>query len=128
MNTPADLRYAKSHEWVRMEKDRATVGITDHAQTELSDVVFVDLPKPGRKVNAGEVIATVESVKAASDIYAPVGGRDHRSQRRPRFRSRSDQPRSLCQRLAVPPEADLCRHGPSAFSRSILGFSPEIEP
>ena len=74
MNTPADLRYAKSHEWVRMEKDRATVGITDHAQTELSDVVFVDLPKPGRKVNAGEVIATVESVKAASDIYAQVGG------------------------------------------------------
>ncbi len=74
MNTPEDLRYAKSHEWVRMEKDQATVGVTDHAQTELNDVVFVDLPKPGKKVNAGEVIATVESVKAASDIYAPVGG------------------------------------------------------
>ena len=74
MNTPEDLRYAKTHEWVRMEKDRATVGITDHAQTELNDVVFVDLPKPGKKVNAGDVIATVESVKAASDIYAPVGG------------------------------------------------------
>jgi glycine cleavage system H protein len=74
MNTPADLRYAKSHEWVRMEKDHATVGITDHAQTELNDVVFVDLPKPGKKVNAGDVIATVESVKAASDIYAPIGG------------------------------------------------------
>jgi len=74
MNTPEDLRYAKSHEWVRMEKDRATVGVTDHAQAELSDVVFVDLPKPGKKVNAGDVIATVESVKAASDIYAPVGG------------------------------------------------------
>lgn len=74
MNTPDDLRYAKTHEWVRMEKDRATVGVTDHAQTELSDVVFVDLPKPGKKVNAGDVIATVESVKAASDIYAPVGG------------------------------------------------------
>ena len=74
MNTPDDLRYAKSHEWVRMEKDRATVGVTDHAQTELNDVVFVDLPKPGKKVNAGEVVATVESVKAASDIYAPVGG------------------------------------------------------
>ena len=74
MNTPEDLRYAKTHEWVRIEKDRATVGITDHAQTELNDVVFVDLPKPGKKVNAGDVIATVESVKAASDIYAPVGG------------------------------------------------------
>jgi len=74
MNTPDDLRYAKSHEWVRMEKDRATVGVTDHAQAELSDVVFVDLPKPGKKVNAGDVIATVESVKAASDIYAPVAG------------------------------------------------------
>ncbi len=74
MNTPDDLRYAKSHEWIRMEKDCATVGITDHAQNELNDVVFVDLPKPGKKVNAGDVIATVESVKAASDIYAPVGG------------------------------------------------------
>ena len=74
MNTPDDLRYAKSHEWVRMEKDRATVGVTDHAQAELSDVVFVDLPKPGKRVNPGDVIATVESVKAASDIYAPVGG------------------------------------------------------
>ncbi|MFM7120009.1 MAG: glycine cleavage system protein GcvH [Gammaproteobacteria bacterium] len=74
MNTPEDLRYAKSHEWVRMEKDRATVGVTDHAQAELSDVVFVDLPKPGKKVNAGDVIATVESVKAASDIYAPIAG------------------------------------------------------
>ena len=74
MNTPEDLHYAKTHEWVRLEKDHGTVGITDHAQTELSDVVFVDLPKPGRKVNAGDVIATVESVKAASDIYAPIAG------------------------------------------------------
>jgi glycine cleavage system H protein len=74
MNTPEDLRYAKTHEWVRLEKDHGTVGITDHAQTELSDVVFVDLPKPGRRVNAGDVIATVESVKAASDIYAPIAG------------------------------------------------------
>ena len=74
MNTPTDLLYAKSHEWLRLEKDSATVGITDHAQSELSDVVYVELPKPGRKVSAGEVVATVESVKAASDIYAPVGG------------------------------------------------------
>lgn len=74
MNTPSDLLYAKSHEWLRLEKDSATVGITYHAQSELSDVVYVELPKPGRKVTAGEAIATVESVKAASDIYAPVGG------------------------------------------------------
>ena len=74
MKTPNDLLYAKSHEWLRLEKDSATVGITDHAQSELSDVVYVELPKPGRKVTAGEPIATVESVKAASDIYAPVSG------------------------------------------------------
>jgi len=74
MNTPNDLLYAKSHEWLRLDKVSGTVGITDHAQSELSDVVYVELPKPGRKVAAGEVIATVESVKAASDIYAPVGG------------------------------------------------------
>ena len=74
MNTPDDLLYAKSHEWLKVEKDSATVGITDHAQSELSDVVYVELPKPGRKVTAGEVVATVESVKAASDIYSPIGG------------------------------------------------------
>lgn len=71
---PADLRYAKSHEWVRVEGDVATIGITDHAQHELTDVVFVELPAAGRKVAAGEACAVVESVKTASDIYAPVGG------------------------------------------------------
>jgi glycine cleavage system H protein len=75
MNTPNDLLYAKSHEWLRLEKEQATVGITDHAQSALSDVVFVELPKTGRKVKAGEVVATVESVKAASDIYSPVAGK-----------------------------------------------------
>jgi glycine cleavage system H protein len=74
MNTPDNLLYAKSHEWLRIEKDGGTVGITDHAQSTLSDVVFVELPKTGRKVKAGEVVATVESVKAASDIYSPVAG------------------------------------------------------
>ena len=72
MNVPENLRYAKSHEWLRLED--GVVGITDHAQSELSDVVFVDLPKVGRKVKAGETIAVVESVKAASDIYAPASG------------------------------------------------------
>lgn len=73
-NVPADLRYAKSHEWVRLEGDTATVGITDHAQHELTDVVFVELPAVGRQVKAGEACAVVESVKTASDIYAPVSG------------------------------------------------------
>jgi len=71
---PATLRYAASHEWVRVDNDLATVGITDHAQAELSDVVYVDLPKPGAQVKAGAVAAVVESVKAASDIYAPLSG------------------------------------------------------
>jgi len=71
---PADLKYAKSHEWVRVEGGVATVGISDHAQHELTDVVFVEVPALGRKVKAGEACAVVESVKTASDIYAPVSG------------------------------------------------------
>jgi len=73
-NVPSDLRYAKSHEWVRVSGDEATVGITDHAQHELTDVVFVELPEVGRRVKAGEACAVVESVKTASDIYTPVSG------------------------------------------------------
>lgn len=73
-NVPSDLRYAKSHEWVRVDSGVATVGITDHAQHELTDVVFVELPQAGRKVKAGEACAVVESVKTASDIYSPVSG------------------------------------------------------
>src|SRR5215472_12145970 len=71
---PADLKYAKSHEWVRVSGGVATVGISDHAQHELTDVVFVELPQVGRKVKAGEACAVVESVKTASDIYSPVSG------------------------------------------------------
>jgi len=71
---PADLKFAQSHEWLRVSGDTATVGITDHAQHELTDVVFVELPAVGRKVKAGEACAVVESVKTASDIYAPVSG------------------------------------------------------
>ncbi len=73
-NVPSDLKYAKSHEWVRVSGDTATIGITDHAQAELTDVVFVELPEKGRKVKAGEACAVVESVKTASDIYSPVSG------------------------------------------------------
>jgi len=73
-NIPSDLKYAKSHEWVRVSGDTAAVGITDHAQHELTDVVFVELPEVGRKVKAGEACAVVESVKTASDIYSPVSG------------------------------------------------------
>ncbi len=71
---PGDLKYAKSHEWIRVADDTGTVGITDHAQHELTDVVFVELPAVGRKVKAGEACAVVESVKTASDIYSPASG------------------------------------------------------
>lgn len=73
-NVPDDLFYTESHEWVRVEGDRARVGITDHAQAELTDVVYVELPKVGTQSEARSQIAVVESVKAASDIYAPVKG------------------------------------------------------
>jgi glycine cleavage system H protein len=70
-----DMKYTTSHEWVRLDGDVATIGITDHAQTALGDVVFVDLPEVGREVGANEACAVVESVKAASDVYAPLAGR-----------------------------------------------------
>ncbi len=73
-NVPSDLKYAKSHEWVRVSGDTAVVGITDHAQHELTDIVFVELPELGRKLKAGEACAVVESVKTASDIYSPLSG------------------------------------------------------
>lgn len=74
-NVPADLKYTQSHEWVRSLPDGTVeVGITDHAQHALGDLVFVDVPEAGRKLNAGEACAVVESVKAASDVYSPVAG------------------------------------------------------
>jgi glycine cleavage system H protein len=74
-NTPANLKYVKSHEWVKLEADgTVTIGITDHAQAALGDLVFVETPKAGRTVAAGEACAVVESVKAASDVYAPIAG------------------------------------------------------
>ena len=74
MNVPDDLLYTETHEWIRREGENVRVGITDHAQSELTDVVYVELPKMDRQVNAREATAVVESVKAASDIYAPVKG------------------------------------------------------
>lgn len=74
MNIPANLKYTKSHEWVRVEGDTAIVGITDHAQQELTDIVHVELPKLDTEIAAGSACAVVESVKAASDIYSPVSG------------------------------------------------------
>jgi len=74
MNIPDQLKCAKSHEWIELGGDEAKVGISDHAQAELTDVVYVELPEVGRVVAAGEAMAVVESVKAASDIYAPVSG------------------------------------------------------
>lgn len=73
-NIPSDLKYTKSHEWVRVAGNTATVGLSDHAQQELTDVVFVELPDVGRKINAGDACAVVESVKTASDIYSPLSG------------------------------------------------------
>ena len=74
MSVPEELQYTKSHEWVRTEGDTATIGITDHAQDELGDVVFVELPEVGATLDAGDSFGTVESVKAVSDLYTPVGG------------------------------------------------------
>ena len=71
---PDDRRYTKEHEWVRLEGDRGTVGITDYAQEQLGDVVFLELPEVGRKIAPGEVFGTVESVKAVSELYSPVAG------------------------------------------------------
>ncbi|MEO1174226.1 MAG: glycine cleavage system protein GcvH [Myxococcota bacterium] len=74
MSIPGDLKYTKDHEWVRIDGDTVTVGITDHAQDQLGDVVFVELPDIGSEVKAGDTFGTVESVKAVSDLFAPVGG------------------------------------------------------
>jgi glycine cleavage system H protein len=75
MNVPTSLKYTKSHEWAKLDSDgTVTIGITDHAQEALGDIVFLELPQVGRRVKAGEECAVVESVKAASDIYAPIGG------------------------------------------------------
>ena len=74
MNVPDDLKYSESHEWIRLEGSNGRVGVTDHAQAELTDVVYVELPKVGTVVQAKQPVAVVESVKAASDIYAPVSG------------------------------------------------------
>ncbi|MDQ3861716.1 MAG: glycine cleavage system protein GcvH [Actinomycetota bacterium] len=74
MSVPGDLQYTKTHEWVRREGDTATVGITEHAQDELGDVVFIELPEEGASFGAGDAFGTIESVKAVSDLYAPVGG------------------------------------------------------
>ena len=74
MKVPEDLQYTRSHEWVRAEDETATIGITDHAQDELGDVVFVELPEVGATFDAGDSFGTIESVKAVSDLYTPVGG------------------------------------------------------
>lgn len=71
---PKDLKYSKEHEWVKVEGDIATMGITDHAQDQLTDVVFVELPKKGKVLKQGETLAVLESVKAVSDVYSPVSG------------------------------------------------------
>src|SRR5579871_781976 len=74
MSYPSDYKYTKEHEWIKVDDGNGTVGITDHAQEALGDIVYVDLPKPGAEITAGKSFGTVESVKAVSDLYAPVSG------------------------------------------------------
>jgi glycine cleavage system H protein len=74
-NVPDNLKYTKKHEWARIEGNRVTIGITDHAQEELTDIVYIELPKVGQEIKAGDAIATVESVKSTSDVYSPVSGK-----------------------------------------------------
>ena len=86
---PKDLRYTKDHEWVKVDGDVATIGVTDYAANQLGDVVFVDLPAVGKTVDQFATFGVVESVKAVSDLYAPVSGRDHRREWRARLARRS---------------------------------------
>jgi len=74
LKIPQELKYTKTHEWLRLDEDIATIGITDYAQSELGDIVYLDLPEPGRIVKAGETLGTIESVKTVSDLYSPVSG------------------------------------------------------
>jgi len=74
MAYPADFKYTKEHEWIKVDGSAATIGITDHAQNSLGDIVFVELPKPGAQIEQGKTFGTVESVKAVSDLYAPISG------------------------------------------------------
>lgn len=74
MSVPGDLKYTPTHEWVRIEGDTATIGITDHAQSELGDIVYVELPAPGRVLGKGDSFGSVESVKTVSDVYSPIAG------------------------------------------------------
>ena len=100
MNYPADFRYTKEHEWVHVEGNIATIGITDHAQNELGDIVYVDLPKVGTNVEAGKTFGSVESVKAVSDIYAPVSGEIVEINESSGLRAREAECRSARRRLA----------------------------
>ena len=88
---PTDFKYTKEHEWIKADGNTATIGITDYAQESLGDIVFVDLPKPGAEITAGKTFGSVESVKAVSDLYAPVSGHGDRGQRRSGHCSRKDQ-------------------------------------
>ena len=108
-NIPSDLKYTKSHEWVRVSGDTATVGITDHAQHELTDIVFVELPDKGRKVKAGEACAVVESVKTASDIYSPVSGEILEANKSGGGRPGAGEQRTSCRRLVLQNQIEQSR-------------------
>ena len=109
MEFPEGLKYSKEHEWVLVEGNTATIGITEYAQEELGDIVYVELPEVGEKVVKDDPFGAVESVKAVSDVYAPVSGSGAGDQRRVAGQSGNDQRRSLRRRLDDPRR--IVRHG-----------------
>ncbi len=124
MKVPENFRYAESHEWILVEGDTGTVGITDHAQAELTDIVFAEPPPVGKKLTAGEVAAVVESVKAASDIYTPVSGevieRNEAVEQDPSLLNTDPHGAGWIFkiRLSNPPEVDALKD-PAAYSAQI---------
>ncbi len=107
MTTPADRRYTKSHEWIREESGELVVGITDHAQSELTDIVFVDLPKSGRAVKRGESVLVLESVKTVADVYAPADGTVSGANSALQATPGLDQPGPVWKRLDLPAQTLL---------------------
>ena len=101
MAQPEDLLYSKEHEWVKLDGDSATIGITDYAQNALGDIVYVELPKVGAAIEQFAPVGVIESVKAVSDLFTPLSGEVARDQRRARERSGRRQPRSVRRRLAA---------------------------
>lgn len=125
MNFPENLRYTKEHEWVRLDGDTATVGITEFAQSELGEIVFADLPAEGKTIKQGESVCVVESTKAASDVYAPIGGTVKESNSElgdnPSLINFSPYEKGWLVRLSAPNMADVEKLMSAAQYREFLG-------